>query len=292
MSEEMLFIVIPAHEWDEIMDTLDMDLNSKFIDQNIKDRLQKAMGYISTYYDGTWNTPASKRPPMEVSDIEVAFFKVISRKIEDILDGMPLPEWMLERHKEKEQERFVQFDTCHTCGGQMTPDWEGYGEDGAENGNCADEEDGCEVNAVFDSMYAIKDEEGNVVEHIPMAHDWDREEAVKWIHEMKQKYYDKHGDLHIQDIIDFELVRSNEYKGEVEQRMLASTIDNDDRKWMAHWDWLDDTESTALVGRKFIEEHLNVEALHSHYLATLKLDVGQTCCYEDQGGRSTWTRVV
>jgi len=204
MSEEMLFIAIPAHEWEEIMDTLHMDLNSKFIDQDIKDRLEKAMGYISTYYDGTWNTPASKRPPMTVDDLQVAFFRTISQKIEYVLDGMPLPEWMLERHKEKEQDRFVQFDTCHTCGGQMTPDWEGYGEDGAENGNCADEEDECEVNAVFDAMYVIKDDEGNVIEHMSSAHDWDRASAVRWIHEMKAKYYAEHGELHIQDIIDIE----------------------------------------------------------------------------------------
>lgn len=209
MSEEMLFIVIPAHEWDEIMETLDMDLNSKFIDQDIKDRLQKAMGYISTYYDGTWNTPASKRPPMAVDDFQVAFFKTLSRKIEDILDGMPLPEWMLERHKEKEQQnRFVQFDTCHGCGGQMTPDWEGYGEDGAENGNCADEEDDCEVNVLFDSMYGVRDQDGNLVDHIPFAHDWDREEAVKWIHELKTKYFNEHGDLHIAEILRLELQES------------------------------------------------------------------------------------
>ena len=209
MSEEMVFIVIPAHEWDEIMDTLHMDLNSKFIDQNIKDSLQKAMGYISTYYDGTWNTPASKRPPMAVDDFQVAFFKTLSRKIGDILDGMPLPEWMLERHKEKEQQnRFVQFDTCHGCGGQMTPDWEGYGEDGAENGNCADEEDDCEVNVLFDSMYGVKDQDGNLVDHIPFAHDWDREEAVKWIHELKAKYLNEHGDLHIAEILRLELQES------------------------------------------------------------------------------------
>ena len=71
------------------------------------------------------------------------------------------------------------FDTCVGCGGQMTPEWPGYGPSGPENGNCSDELDECIINILFRQM--IEEDLWN-----GFAHDWDREQAVKWIHSKKK----------------------------------------------------------------------------------------------------------
>lgn len=62
----------------------------------------------------------------------------------------------------------------------MTPEWPGYGENGPENGNCSDELKECVVNILFRRMIDSDLWNG-------FAHDWDREEAVKWIHSKRSE---------------------------------------------------------------------------------------------------------
>ncbi len=44
-------------------------------------------------------------------------------------------------------------DTCLGCGGQKTPEWPGYGPDGPENGNCAQELPECDLNLEMSSDF-------------------------------------------------------------------------------------------------------------------------------------------
>ena len=77
-----------------------------------------------------------------------------------------------------------EHDTCSGCGGQMTPQWPGYGTSGPENGNCSDELDECIINILFKRMIDSDLWNG-------FAHDWDREEAVKWIHSKRQLWSER-----------------------------------------------------------------------------------------------------
>ena len=75
------------------------------------------------------------------------------------------------------------LDTCDGCGGQMTPSWKGYGEDGPSNGNCAAELDECDTNIIFTKMYLLDTDDP-----ITSAHDWDLEECIKWIHNVRRQF--------------------------------------------------------------------------------------------------------
>ena len=74
------------------------------------------------------------------------------------------------------------YDTCDGCGGQMTPHWPGYGPDGPENGNCAQELPECDVRYMFDLM-----QEAGYWGQLGLAHDADPETMIRWIHDERGK---------------------------------------------------------------------------------------------------------